>query len=127
MIIITLFRNSYWLVFVLYGIHVVFMLLVCIYLYWCPIRCPYHITFVLFSSNTTGVTCGAETTNHSTGFEFTLVFCGIRADRSLVFCVMFYVSLFVLLSFFDHCLSFFDVRILITPLVSSTFSRRITE
>jgi hypothetical protein len=40
------------------------------------------------------------------------VFCGVRVARSLVFCVVFCRSLFVLLSFFD-------LRILITPLVSS--------
>ena len=42
--------------------------------------------------------------------------------RSLIFCAMFCRSLFVLLSFFFWplcCLSFFDLRILITPLVSS--------
>jgi hypothetical protein len=51
-----------------------------------------------------------------------LVFRGVRVTRSLVFCVMFCGSLFVLLYFFICqlcCLSFFDVRILITPLVSS--------
>ena len=42
--------------------------------------------------------------------------------RSYVLCVMFCRSLFVLLSFFFQplcCLFFFDIRILITPLVSS--------
>jgi hypothetical protein len=39
------------------------------------------------------------------------VFCGVRVARSLVFCVVFCRSLFVLLSFFD-------LRNLITPLVS---------
>jgi hypothetical protein len=45
--------------------------------------------------------------------------------RSLVFCVMFCRSLFVLLYFFSWrlcCLSFFDLRILITILVSSNSS-----
>ena len=53
------------------------------------------------------------------------VFSGICVARSLVFCVMFCGSLFVLLSFFFWtlcCLSFFDLRILITPLVSSSSS-----
>jgi hypothetical protein len=49
-------------------------------------------------------------------------FSGVRVTRSLVFlCVMFCRSLFVLSSFFFwplHCLSFFDLRILITILVS---------
>jgi hypothetical protein len=41
---------------------------------------------------------------------------------SLVFCAMFCRSLFVFLSFYFwplYCLSFFDLRLLITPLVSS--------
>ena len=53
------------------------------------------------------------------------VFSGVRVTRSLVFCVMFCRSLFVFLSFFFWplcCLSCFDLRILITPLVSSNFS-----
>jgi len=45
---------------------------------------------------------------------------GVRIARSLVFCVMFCISLFVLLYFWPMCfLSFFSLRILITPLVSS--------
>jgi len=50
------------------------------------------------------------------------VFSGVR---SLVLCVMFCRSSFVLLSFFFCplcCLSFFDLRILITPLVYSNSS-----
>ena len=47
------------------------------------------------------------------------VFSGVRVARSLVFCVVFCRSLFVLLPFFIwplRCLSF-DLRILITPFV----------
>ena len=50
------------------------------------------------------------------------VFSGVRVTRSLVLCVMFCRSLFVFFSFFFLplcCLSFFDLRNLITPLVSS--------
>ena len=51
------------------------------------------------------------------------VISGVRATRCLVLCVMFCRSLFVLLSFLPlYCLSFFDIRILITPLVSSSSS-----
>jgi hypothetical protein len=52
------------------------------------------------------------------------VFCGVRVTRSLVFCVVFYISLFALLSFFFwtlYCLSVY-LRILITLLVPSNFS-----
>jgi len=51
--------------------------------------------------------------------------CGVHVSRSLVLCVMFCISLYVLLPFFFWswwCLSFFDLRILITPLVSSNSS-----
>ena len=50
------------------------------------------------------------------------VFSCVRVARPLVFCVVFSKSLFVLLSFFYwsyYCLSFFDLRILIAPLLSS--------
>jgi hypothetical protein len=53
------------------------------------------------------------------------VFSGVPDTRSLVLCVMFCRSLFVLLSFFFWplcCLSFIDLRILITPYVSSNSS-----
>ena len=53
------------------------------------------------------------------------VFSGVRVTRSLLLCVLFCRSLFVLLSFFFWpwcCLSFFDLRILITHLVSSNSS-----
>ena len=46
-------------------------------------------------------------------------------QKSLVFYVMFCRSLFVLLSFFFwslSCRSFFDLRLLITPLISLSFS-----
>jgi hypothetical protein len=48
------------------------------------------------------------------------VFSGVRVTRSLVLCVMFCRSLFVLLS----CLSFFDLRILIIPFVSSNSGKQ---
>jgi len=53
------------------------------------------------------------------------VFSGVRATRSLVLCVMFCRSLFVLFSFFFWPLRVCpskDLRILITPLVSSNSS-----
>jgi hypothetical protein len=55
------------------------------------------------------------------------VFSGVRVTRSLVLCVCFSRSLFVLLHFFFWslcCLFVFDIRILITPLVSSNSSCR---
>ena len=52
------------------------------------------------------------------------VFSGVRGTRSVVLCA-FCISLFVLLYFFFwplYSVSFFDIRILITPLVSSNSS-----
>ena len=53
------------------------------------------------------------------------VFSSVRVTRSLVLCVMFCRSLFVFLTFFFWplcCLTFFDLRNMITPLVSSNSS-----
>jgi hypothetical protein len=47
------------------------------------------------------------------------LFSGVYVARSLVFCVMFYSSLFVLLSFLFwplYCLSFFNLQVMITSL-----------
>ena len=55
------------------------------------------------------------------------VFSGVSVTRSLVLCVVFCRSLFVLLFFFDWplcCLFFLDIRILITPLVPSNSYRK---
>jgi hypothetical protein len=75
-------------------------------------------------NNTTGATCGAETAYTFGAFEFTPVFSGVRVARSLVFCVMFYRSLFAPLCVFlwPLCCLSFDLRLLITHLVSSNFS-----
>ena len=53
------------------------------------------------------------------------VFSENRVARSLIFYVMFCSSLFVLFYFFFwslYCLSFFDLLLLMTPLVSSNVS-----
>ena len=56
-------------------------------------------------SNTTGVICGAGTA-YPPGiiYEVTPDCSGVRVARSLVFYLMFSISLFVLLSFFFHTL-----------------------
>ena len=54
--------------------------------------------------------------------SLSLIYNGVRVARSLVFCVVYCRSLFVLLSIFFwplHSLPFFDLRLLITPLVSN--------
>jgi hypothetical protein len=53
------------------------------------------------------------------------VFSGVRVAQSSVFCVVFYRSLFVLLSFSIwplHCQYFCEWRLLVTPVVSSKLS-----
>ena len=72
------------------------MLFVFIYLYWRPIRFPYQMMFVSFSSNTTGVTSGARTSSPSGAHEFPTGFSGTRVARSWTLCIVFPRSLFVL-------------------------------
>jgi hypothetical protein len=76
-------------------------------------------------SNTTGATSRAGTDYPFGKPEFILGFNEVRLARSLVICVVFCRSLFVLLFFFAWplcCLSFYDLQILINPLVSSDSS-----
>ena len=54
--------------------------------------------------------------------EFIPGFCGVRVARSLVFCVVFNISLCVILSFLTIVLSALRFTLLIFPLVSSSFS-----
>ena len=80
------------------------------------------IMLVSLNSNTTGVTSGADTSNPSGAPEFTpgFYFSWLRVAPSLVFCVVFCISLFVLLCVFFwplRCLSF-DLLFLNNPLVS---------
>jgi len=65
--------------------------------------------FMSFHSNTTDITCGAGTANHSGTPELTPISSGVGVARSLVFYVL-TVCFVDLLSFF----SFFDLRLLIT-------------
>jgi hypothetical protein len=82
---------------------------------------PIMIDLVCNCSNTTGATSGAGTATFPEHQISLPIFSGVRVAWSLVFCVGFFRSLFVLLFFFFwplSCLSF-DLRILIIPLVSS--------
>ena len=90
--------------------------------------------------NSTGATCSAWTTYPSEAPEFTPSFSVVHVGRCLVLDVTFCKSLFVLLVIVlsvlrftasDYpfgifwplcCLVFFDLRLLVTPLVSSNFS-----
>ena len=44
-------------------VHILFMLFIFIYWYYCQTRFPYQMMFVSFNTNTTGVTCGSETSD----------------------------------------------------------------
>ena len=76
-----------------------------------------HLFFriiVLYYTNTTGIISGAVTANPSRALEFILSFSRVRVAWSLVLCVVFCRSLFLLLYFLFcplGCLPFFDVWI----------------
>jgi len=73
-------------------------------------------------SNTTGATCGVGTAYPSGAPELIPGFSGVRVARSLVFSCILYHCLSVSFSFWPlYIISFFDLRLLITPLASSTF------
>ena len=64
-----------------------------------PLEHMWSRNYLLFWS-----TCGAGTTYPSGAHELSPVFNGVHVARTLVFCVMFCRSLFVLLYFyFGHC------------------------
>ena len=72
-------------------------------------------------SNTMCATCGAGTAYLYGAPEFTPVYIGVRSTRSLVFCVMFWRSLFV--PFLGHCVVCPSIYgFWLPPLVSSKFS-----
>ena len=72
-------------------------------------------------TNMPGATCGVETAYPSGAHKFTLGFSGVRVVRSLIFYVVFF-SFLVFFFWPLHCLSFFDLELMITPLVSSNCS-----
>ena len=102
---------------------VLFMLLVCLYINWCLTWFTYHMLFLSFNSNTMGVTYESWTTNPSGAPKFTLNFKLASCCSIFSFLCDVCRSFFVLSSFFflASCLSF-DIRIRITPLVSSNSS-----
>ena len=78
----------------------------------------YHMIFT--KSNMTCVTSGSWTTRLSGTHELTPVFSGVRDARSIIFCVVFCRSLFVILRLYFwplYNLSVFYLRLLITPWV----------
>ena len=89
-----------------------------------PVLCSF-ITYlrICIKSSTGGATSVAGITYHSGAPQFTPVFLGVRAIvQSLDFCVVFSRSLFVLFLLVIVWSIFFDLRLPITPLVSSNFS-----
>jgi hypothetical protein len=86
----------------MWGVHVLIMSIILIYVSWCPTRLPYHMMFVSVNSNTTGATCGAWTANPCEAHELTPAFSGVRISRFSFICIKFCRSLFVLF-LFGHC------------------------
>ena len=75
--------------------------------------------FVSYSSNTTGTTSGAELLTFPEHLSSSQIYCPIF---SFLFSFLYIIVChFVLFLWPLYCLSFFDLRLLITPLVSSTF------
>ena len=106
----------------------------------CFIKCYYlclftyidvlQMMFVSFNSNTQVSLVEQELLTIPEHPSSSLISSEVRVARSLVFCVVLCRSLFVILSFFCwplDCLSFFDLRLPITALVSSKFSFTISE
>ena len=101
------------------GVHVLLMLFVFMYAYQC---------LCILVSNTISMSFNRTVTWQVSHMEQELltlpehlsslsVFSGLPVARSLVFCVVFCISLFVLLSFLSwplYCLSRLDLRLLIT-------------
>ena len=88
--------------------------------------CRTNYTRVCNQINATGSTSGAGSVYPSRAPEFTHSFQWSSCYSIFTFICMFCRSLFVLLYFFFWplcCLSFFDLRILLTPLVSSNSSQ----
>lgn len=104
--------------FVQQGVHVLSMLIVFIYEWWCPTRFPYQIMFLSFSSNTTNVTSGTGTANPSGAQEFTLVLVVF-----LLLCVVFFRIIVCTFPFVNDIVDLsFDLRLRIAILVSSNLS-----
>ena len=72
-----------------------------------------------------GATSGRGTAYPSGAPEFIPVFSGVRVTRSLVLCVYFVDVVCPFVIFLLCCLFFFDIRILIAPLISSNSSETI--
>ena len=82
---------------------------------------------VCSKSKATGALCGTGMLTPPEHLCSPPRFSGVRVARSLVSCVMFSRSLFVLLSFSFwplYCLSFCDLRLPITSLESSNFCEK---
>ena len=69
-----------------------------------------------------GSTCGAGTAYPSRALQFNFGFSGVHVVRSLVFCAMFYRSLFVLLCFSILAIVLLALRFMISNYTFGTFA-----
>jgi hypothetical protein len=82
--------------FVLSEVHVLLMLFVFIYVYWCPTRFPYQMMYVLIYNCTASVTRGVVNDNPSGEHEFISV--SPKLSFSLVsFCPFYFIHCIVCL------------------------------
>ena len=100
-----------------------FIYVICIYVLVSN-TIPFQLMFVSFNSNTTVSLVEQELIILPEHLSSAPLYRGVRIARSFVFFVLFCRSLLVHLSFFFWPLFFLscDVRLLITPLISSNFS-----
>ena len=103
---------------------------------------PFLVVFILFMYNnissfcrsvlclkgcsycfaiTTGVTSGAGTTYPSVASESPLIFIWVRVAQIFIICGIQSSIIIVVIFLPIFCMSFFELRILITPLISSNF------
>jgi hypothetical protein len=102
-----------------------FIYVICTYLHILVVSNTISISHDVGVFTTTGATSGAGIAYLPEHTSSPLVLCGVRGVQFLIFCVVFWRSLFVLLTFsYGHCVV---CHSLITPLVSSNISPRRTE
>ena len=108
--------------------HIYVICIICTYIYWCLNRFLWQMIFISFFAVTRRVSLVVQ---ELLPFRYTGVhtwFLVSRVALSLILCVVLYLSLFVFLSFFCcslYCLSL-ELRVNITPVLSSNFSCRLS-
>ena len=114
--------DSILITFVLYGIHVLSMLFVFMYVHCCPWRITSDDIRACRLAVTRRVSLVEQELLTILVHLSTPLYSGDFSAQTLVFCLVLYLRFFVILLFSFrplHCLSFFNLWLLITTLVSS--------